>query len=72
MTNNYIGCDSAASASAKIEIYNEYFNEYVSRYFYDDTKQAINQYRHWARPNHHRFFLKDIDTHKWVELAVIC
>ena len=72
MSNYYMGCDSAASATAKIEIYNEYFNEYVCRRFYDDAEQAINDYRHSVRPNHHRFYLKDIDTHKWVEVEVIC
>lgn len=71
MTNHYIGCDCAASATAKIEVFNDYFNEYVSRYFYDDAEQAINQYRHSTRPED-RFFLKDEDTHKWVEVEVIC
>lgn len=70
MINKYIGCESAASAIAKIETFNDYLGRYVNRYFYDNAEQAINNYRHSEGPNN-LLYLKDEDTHKWVQVEVV-
>lgn len=75
MTNSYQGCNSAALATAKIETFNSYLNQYVSKRFFNDSNDALRELLH--RRNHKcddwdkdKFYLKDMSNKKWVEIEV--
>lgn len=63
MVNKYFGCESAASATAKIEVVNSYDNSIINKFFFGDEEEMwdyLNKCR-WGDGTYRYAYIREIN-----------
>lgn len=56
MVNKYLGCESAASATAKIEVVNSYDNSIITKLFFGDEEKMFDYFNRLQKSDYATYY----------------